>query len=130
MNNNNTDFKALYFALFILGILQCVFSLITIIIFMNILAGLLDIAIFVLIIILFIKQPKNTSGLKLMMIACIINFCAPLIYLTTILFSLNENSIPVFMIFSHILFYSLFIISYILMIIGCISVYKAYTAIN
>ena len=56
MDNNNTDFKSLYLTLFILGILQCVFSLITIIIFMNILAGLLDITIFVLIIILFIKH--------------------------------------------------------------------------
>ena len=72
MENNNV--KSLYLTLFILSIIETVFLILPI---LCLLAIFFDIAIFIIIMILKTRFPKDTlmpSGLKFLLISCIIHF--------------------------------------------------------
>ena len=134
MENNSV--KSLYLALFILSIIETVFLILPI---LCLFAIFFDIAIFIIIMILKTKFPKDTalpSGLKFLLISCIIHFISAVLSgISTVLgfiiayeagyaFS-NLVLLPL-----NIVYILGLIASLVLMIISCIKIYKEYTAIN
>ena len=133
MENNNV--KSLYLTLFILSIIETVFLILPI---LCLLAIFFDIAIFIIIMILKTRFPKGTlpSGLKFLLISCIIHFISAVLSgISTVLgfiiayeagyaFS-NLVLLPL-----NIVYILGLIASLVLMIISCIKIYKEYTAIN
>ena len=133
MENNNV--KSLYLTLFILSIIETVFLILPI---LCLLAIFFDIAIFIIITILKTRFPKGTlpSGLKFLLISCIIHFISAVLSgISTVLgfiiayeagyaFS-NLVLLPL-----NIVYILGLIASLVLMIISCIKIYKEYTAIN
>ena len=133
MENNNV--KSLYLTLFILSIIETVFLILPI---LCLLAIFFDIAIFIIIMILKTRFPKGTlpSGLKFLLISCIIHFISAVLSgISTVLgfiiayeagyaFS-NLVLLPL-----NIVYILVLIASLVLMIISCIKIYKEYTAIN
>ena len=133
MENNNV--KSLYLTLFILSIIETVFLILPI---LCLLAIFFDIAIFIIIMILKTRFPKGTlpSGLKFLLISCIIHFISAVLSgISTVLgfiiayeagyaFS-NLVLLPL-----NIVYILVLIASLVMMIISCIKIYKEYTAIN
>ena len=133
MENN---VKSLYLTLFILSIIETVFLILPI---LCLLAIFFDIAIFIIIMILKTRFPKDTlmpSGLKFLLISCIIHFISVILSgISTVLgfiiaygagyaFS-NLVLLPL-----NIVYILVLIASLVMMIISCIKVYKEYTAVN
>ena len=134
---NNNNLKSLYLALFVLTLINAVFS--TLFITFS-LGAFLDIAIFIIIIVVLHPKLSKTVpmpfGLKLLLISCIIHFTAVIIFtVSTILNNIiayeigrrysNRLFIPL-----NLLGISLAIASIVLLIISCVKVYKEYGAIN
>ncbi|MCP1224406.1 hypothetical protein [Sebaldella sp. S0638] len=135
MENNNT--KSLYLALFILSVVNAVFSTL----FVTFSFGFfIDIAVFILIlIILRPKLPKEKpmpSGIKLLLISCIIHFVTVVLLSISSLLNyiisleIGRDSSNLIFLPANLIGILLTIVSIVLLIISSVKVYKEYNSIN
>ena len=125
MENNNSSIKSTYLVLFILGIIEVVLTLF--------LGSLVAIAVFIVALILRSKLMEagqtTTQGIKLMLIGSGIHMGTLIIGIFNWISSLLYVG-GFFYVFSFIINIFLFLAIFIILIIGCIFIYKEYDAIK
>jgi hypothetical protein len=125
MENYNSSIKSTYLALFILGIIEVIFT-----IFLGFLVG---IAVFIVALILRSKLAEigeaTTRGIKLMILGSSLHILTFIIWMFgKIAFLLYLTH--VFSFFALIINVFIFIAIFIILIIGCILIYQEYDAIK
>ena len=126
---NKESIKSTYLVLFILGIIETVLSFFG--------GGVIGIAVLVFALILRSKLAKEnlpaTPGVKLMLIGSGIQIASLLFGLLIFiiaLISIASNSSDIGVLFLNFIYYIFIFISFVILIIGCIFVYKEYDAIK
>ena len=126
---NKESIKSTYLVLFILRIIETVLSFFG--------GGVIGIAVLVFALILRSKLAKEnlpaTPGVKLMLIGSGIQIASLLFGLLIFiiaLISIASNSSDIGVLFLNFIYYIFIFISFVILIIGCIFVYKEYDAIK